>query len=301
MTPTRHSIRAPNTVGPEGTHEIVFYDWGNPESRKVVVCVHGLSRNARDFDILAQALATTGRRVIAISMAGRGGSAWLADPMGYNYASYVADCLAVMDNFHLREVEWVGTSMGGIIGMMLAAHQPGRITKLVLNDIGARLSKAALTRIYDYVRAMPRQFDSHAAAERYTRNAFAPWGITDEAHWQMLIASSLITRDGALRYACDPAIAVPLAAATENFKTIEDVNLAPIWAEIRIPTLILHGATSDILDAETIQAMRVTNINAESIRFDGIGHAPALMNDGQITPILRWLDRTTASIMAASF
>src|ERR1700761_1640671 len=118
MQPIRHSIRVKNT-GSEGTHEIVFYDYGDANSQRVVVCVHGLTRNAHDFDILAEALAKTGRRVLTINMAGRGESAWLADPMGYNYATYVADCIAVLDNFHIREVEWVGTSMGGIIGMMV--------------------------------------------------------------------------------------------------------------------------------------------------------------------------------------
>lgn len=301
MTPTRHSLRLPNTVGPEGTHEVVFYDWGNPESLKITICVHGLTRNARDFDMLAQALAATGRRVLALSMAGRGESEWLAEPMGYNYASYAADCLAVMDNFHLREVEWVGTSMGGLIGMMIAAQHPRRIKKLVMNDIGARLSKPALERIYGYVRAMPSAFASRAEAETYLRAAFAPWGIADEATWQVLFDSSLITRNGALCYACDPAIAVPLALATENYTKIEDVNLSPIWAEVQTPTLILHGADSDILDVEIIRAMRATNLNTESISFAGIGHAPALMSDEQIRPIVNWLTRTTASIMATSF
>ncbi|MDX2095467.1 MAG: alpha/beta hydrolase [Alphaproteobacteria bacterium] len=301
MTPTRHTLRVKNIIGDEGNHEIAFYDWGNPESLRVTVCVHGLTRNAHDFDVLAETLAGTGRRVLAINMAGRGESDWLKDPMGYNYASYVADCLAVLDNFHLREVEWIGTSMGGVIGMMLASQFPRRIRRLVMNDIGARLSKTALTRIYAYVRDMPQQFSNRTEAETYLRTAFEPWGIADEAIWQAIIDSSLITRDGALRYACDPAIAVPLAAATKNFTVIEDINLSPIWAEVQTPTFILHGADSDILDTETIRAMRATNLNTESISFAGIGHAPALMSEDQIRPIVNWLERTTASIMATSF
>ena len=126
MEPRRHSLNVKNTGG-DGTHEIVFYDWGNVDAATVTVCVHGLTRNAQDFDIIAQALANTGRRVLSINMAGRGESAWLADPMGYNYGTYVNDCIAVMDNFHLRSVEWLGTSMGGIIGMTIAAHHPQRI------------------------------------------------------------------------------------------------------------------------------------------------------------------------------
>ncbi len=301
MQPTRHLLPVANTVGAEGKHTLALYDWGNADAARVTVCVHGLTRNARDFDFLAAQLAATGRRVLAISMAGRGESAWLDDPMGYNYASYVADCLAVLDNFHLREVEWIGTSMGGIIGMMIAAQSPRRIKKLVLNDVGARLSKEALARIYAYVRSMPTAFADEAAAKDYLRAAFAPWGITDDAVWQQLFHSSLEQHEDAWRYTCDPAIAVPLAAASKQFTEVADINLSPIWAEVQTPTLILHGAESDILDSATIQAMRTTNLNTESITFAGIGHAPALMTPEQTQPILRWLDRTISGIIATSF
>jgi pimeloyl-ACP methyl ester carboxylesterase len=234
-------------------------------------------------------------------MAGRGESAWLTDPIGYNYASYVTDCLAVMDNFHLRSVEWVGTSMGGIIGMMIAATQPGRIRRLVLNDIGAQLDKVALTRIYEYVRTLPGAFATRADADVYLREIFAPWKIADTATWDAFVDSSLITRDGALRYACDPAIAMPLAAATENYTKIEDVNLTLFWNDIQIPTYILRGELSDILSVDTVRAMRASNLSTESITIPGVGHAPALMDQEQIAIVLNWLDRTPSTMMAASF
>lgn len=301
MPPTRHSIPVPNTVGEKGAHQIVFYDWGNPDAATITICVHGLTRNARDFDFLAAQLAATGRRVLTLNMAGRGESEWLADPMGYNYASYVADCLAVLDNFHLREVEWIGTSMGGLIGMMIAAQSPRRIRKLVMNDIGAFLSKEALGRIYEYVRTMPSGFASRDEAEAYLRIAFAPFKISEPDVWAKFVASSLIQRDGVVRYACDPAIAVPLAAGSRNFTEIADVNLSAIWNEVQLPTLILHGAESDVLSAATITAMRATNINTESVTYDGVGHAPPLMTDEQTRPVLHWLDRTITTMMAASF
>jgi pimeloyl-ACP methyl ester carboxylesterase len=206
-----------------------------------------------------------------------------------------------MDNFHMREAEWVGTSMGGVIGMMITAQFPYRIRKLVMNDIGALLTKNALARIYEYVRSMPTTFENRAAADVYLRSAFAPFNITDPAMWEKFVDASLITKDGALRYACDPAIGVPLAFATENFTKIEDVNLSPIWAQVQTPTFILHGAESDILEPDTIRAMRATNLNTESITFEGVGHAPALMSDDQVRPIIQWLSRTTASMMATSF
>lgn len=301
MQPTTHILPIPNTVGEKGTHALAVYDWGNPDAQRIVMCVHGLTRNARDFDFIAQQLAATGRRVLTVSMTGRGESAWLADPMGYNYASYVADCMAVMDNFHIREVEWIGTSMGGIIGMMMAASNPRRIKKLVMNDIGALLSKEALTRIYDYVRTMPAQFENRTAAEIYLREVFKTWNITDDAIWQRVVDTSLIERDGALRYACDPAIAIPLAAGSKNFTEVADVSLSTIWNEVQIPTLIIRGEQSDILGEETVKAMRATNLNAESLTYPNVGHAPALMTDADTKPILNWLDRTLGDLMAVSF
>jgi pimeloyl-ACP methyl ester carboxylesterase len=301
MEPTRHFFNAPASVTCDTPHRIALYDWGNPDAQRVVLCVHGLTRNARDFDAIAEALVATGRRVIAISMAGRGESDWLANPMGYSYATYVADCLAVIDNFHLRKVEWIGTSMGGIIGMMLTAAHPGRIRKLVLNDIGARLDKTALARIYSYVSQMPTAFADAASAEAYLVESFAPWNITDATIWQRFVASSLLTRDGALRYACDPAIAVPIGIASQQFTEAADVDLSPIWNEIQTPTLILRGAESDILSEETVCGMRATNLHAQSITFPAVGHAPPLMTRNHIQPVLDWLDRDLAQMMATSF
>lgn len=283
-----------------GTHELVFYDWGNVDATKTVVCVHGLTRNAHDFTPLAEALAATGRRVFSLNMAGRGESSWLHDPNGYNYAAYVADCLAVMDNFHLRGVEWVGTSMGGIIGMMIAAKNPGRIRKLVLNDIGSFLSAESLRRIFTYVSAMPERFASRQQASEYLRETYASFGITDPQQWEQFVDASLFSHaDGSLRYACDPAIMAPVRASTQDFTEVHDVNLASVWEEVDIPTYILHGAESDVLTKETVSAMRSTNPHAESITLPGVGHAPALLSAEQIGLVLNWLNRPSANMLAA--
>jgi len=239
MQPRRHSLLVPDLIDQKQKHEIVFYDWGSVDASEVVVCVHGLTRNAHDFDALAATLADRGKRVFSLNMAGRGESAWLANPMNYNYAQYAADCLAVMDNFHLRGVEWVGTSMGGIIGMIIAANHASRIKKMVLNDVGTFLSKEALKRIYD------------------------------------------------------PAIALPLAATSENFTKIDDINLTALWEEITIPVLILHGELSDVLDTPTVSAMRSTNTAAQAVTIHGVGHAPALNSSDQIAIVVNWLARNS--------
>ena len=302
LEPRRHTLPIKNSWAKAGEHSLIFYDWGDVDSTTTTICVHGLTRNAHDFDVIAPRLAATGRRVFTINMAGRGESSWLADPMGYNYGSYAADCLAIMDNFHLRKVEWLGTSMGGVIGMTIAAHHPDRIKKLILNDIGSQLSAAALKRIYDYVQTMPSHFETRADADAYLGLAFKPFGITDPAQWQKFVDGSLIPNDnGTFRYACDPTIAEPLRFATQNFTEINDVNLTALWEMVSAPTLILHGAESDVLSADTVALMRKTNGRAESRTIEGVGHAPALMDDAQINLVINWLNTDTSTLLASAF
>lgn len=291
MNYRRHSIQSKNIDG-SGTHELVFYDFGDVDALQVTVCAHGLTRNAHDFDLLATELASRKRRVFTLNMAGRGESEWLKNPDLYNYATYVTDCIAILDNFHLRKVEWVGTSMGGIIGMMIAASQEDRIRRMVLNDVGTFLSKDALARIYGYVRQLPASFASREEAEIYLERIFEPFGITDPMLWQQFVDHSLITKNNALHYACDPAIIEPVRRDTKEFTEIADVNLAEMWEKIYIPTLILRGALSDVLDEPTVSAMRSTNTKAEAVSIPHVGHAPALMDRGQIALVADWLDRS---------
>ena len=299
MTPRRHTLPI-SDADRQGTHAIMFYDWGDVDAANTVICVHGLTRNAHDFDFIAQDLAGRGYRVFSLNMAGRGESAWLQDPMGYNYATYVTDCIAVMDNFHLRNVSWIGTSMGGIIGMMIAAQQGNRIKKLVLNDIGAFLSKEALGRIYEYVQTMPHGFPDRAAADRYLAEIYKSFGITDLALWQQFVDNSLIANpDGSLRYACDPAIAVPLREGSKNYTEVQDVHLMQVWEQIAIPTFVLHGAESDVLSPETIRAMRVSNPRLESHTIPGVGHAPSLMSADQIRLVGNWLSGSHTAMLAS--
>jgi pimeloyl-ACP methyl ester carboxylesterase len=299
MTPRTHRFTVKKSEFGIEAHEIVFTDWGPVDAVIPVICVHGLTRNAGDFNWLAPALAALGRRVIAISMAGRGESARLTDSMHYNYATYVADCLSIMDNFHWRTVDWIGTSMGGIIGMTIASLQRDRIRKLVLNDIGAILKKSALERIFANVNSIPSSFTSRAEAEAYMRKTYAPFGLSSEEQWQNFFAISLQEIDGTLRLACDPRIIDPIARDTKNFTEIADVNLSELWKTIRIPTLILRGEQSDILDADTVTAMRTTNLDAELVTIPNVGHAPALMDASQIKMVTDWLAGAASPIRMA--
>lgn len=279
-----------------GMHELVFYDFGPTDDPTPIICVHGLTRNAHDFDRLATALAARGRRVLTLSMAGRGESARLENPLLYTYATYVTDCIAILDNFHFRQVDWVGTSMGGIIGMILASVQPARIRSLLMNDIGATLKREALVRIFSNVRAIPTQFDSEAEAQAYLEKAYVGFGLTAD-EWPEFSAISLTQNaQGKLQLTCDPNIAKPLAQDTKDFTEINDISLAEFWKKVSCPTLILHGEKSDILDAETIRAMRAVHLETESVTIPGVGHAPALMSESQIAIVINWLNRRNPSI-----
>ncbi len=288
---------APNWEN-EGRHQLAYLDWGNPDNDNVIVCVHGLTRNAHDFDYLARALAAD-YRVIALDMAGRGKSDAIADSSLYNYVNYMQDCMAFMDNFHLRKVDWIGTSMGGIIGMMIAAFNPARIKRLVLNDIGAFIPKAAMKRIVDYVSATPESFASRTEAEAHVQRVLQSFGITNPEHWQHFYTHSITQHvDGHFTLAYDPHILDPVRTETNNFEKIEDIDLSAIWEAVKTPTLILRGELSDVLERETVSAMRAKHLKCFSEEIKGVGHAPTLMDDNQIAIIQRWLATTKQASFA---
>ncbi|MCI5050356.1 MAG: alpha/beta hydrolase [Rickettsiales bacterium] len=292
-TPRSDYFNAPNLDG-SGTHKLHFLDWDFHDHDHTVVCVHGLTRNARDFEFLANKLCKH-YRVISIDIAGRGQSEWFEDSANYHYGTYVTDCLAFLDNFHLRNVSWVGTSMGGIIGMMIAAQKPDRIKKMILNDVGAFIPKEALKRIVKYVSAVPNTFDSKADAEAILRENYKSFGLKSDEEWQHMLNHSIQEAgDGTYRLAYDPTIMAPIRLESNNFEDINDVDLSELWEKVRTPTLIIRGAESDLLQKETVSAMRSTHIKATSIEIEGAGHAPALMNNEQTEMVRNWLQRPGA-------
>ncbi len=274
-------------VGKYGMHKLAVYEWGNKEyARQTVFCVHGLTRNGRDFDFLASALASD-YRVIAFDVAGRGKSEWLPDPADYNYATYVADTAYLINRLGLSNINYIGTSMGGIIGLMLANNFPGLIKSLTLNDIGCLVPAAGLKRITRYVGTT--EFESRAAAEAELRVRCAPYGIKDEDCWQDMFAHSIeeISGKGA-RLAYDPAIASNLS---NPLVPITDVNLWVFWPKVAIiPTLLLRGKNSDILTHETAIQMQQTHPDFRLLEIDNVGHAPALMDNEQIGAIRSLLE-----------
>jgi len=272
-----------SSLSPHGFHRVAYREWGDPDNPRVVICVHGLTRNGRDFDDLAQALA--GRfRVVCPDMPGRGDSEWLRDANDYTTPTYLTALTALIARCRVDAVEWVGTSMGGLLGMVIAAQPGTPIARLVVNDIGPVIEPAALARIAAYV-GMDPLFDSFAALEAHVRAVSATFGPLTDAQWESLSRSTARqVQDGRWRLKYDPSIAVPFrATATAS------TGLWPVWDAIRCPTLVLRGAESDLLSSATAEAMRNRGPRPDVLEFAGIGHAPMLLTPDQIDPVVRFL------------
>ncbi|NQV98101.1 MAG: alpha/beta hydrolase [Rhodospirillales bacterium] len=271
--------------GPLGSCDIAYTDWGDLDNPDLIVCVHGLTRNCRDFDALAQVLSAT-YRVISIDVPGRGNSQRLASPAAYTYPTYIALLWPFIASLKARNLDFIGTSMGGIIGMMIAAMPESPIQRMVVNDVGPFLPKSALQRINTYL-AMDFQFDSVAAVAQHLRRVHEPFGPLTDAQWAHLAEhGSRRGTDGRWRLAYDPAIREP-------FKDVinEDISFWEVWDAIRCPVLLLRGETSDILRPETALEMTQHGPATDLVEFAGIGHAPALMAPEQISTITDWLSR----------
>ncbi|MEW6293893.1 MAG: alpha/beta hydrolase [Pseudomonadota bacterium] len=278
-------------LSPAGFHRMAYVEWGDPANPRVLVCVHGLTRCGRDFDTLAQALANR-YRVVCPDVVGRGMSDWLRDPQLYAIPQYTLDMTALLARLDVETVDWLGTSMGGMIGMALAA-QPhpllGPIRRLILNDVGPVLAASALKRIGEYL-ATPPTFASLDEAERHIRTVAAPFGQLSDAQWRHLTENVVKSgTDGRLILRYDPDIAAPFAAAAAAQGEGKDIELWPLYDAIRCPTLVIRGEHSDLLSRETVMAMTARGPRAASAEIPGVGHAPMFMHDAQIAVVRDFL------------
>jgi pimeloyl-ACP methyl ester carboxylesterase len=269
-------------LSPHGFHRLHYYEWGDPANSKVVMCVHGLTRNGRDFDDIARALSSE-YRVFCPDVPGRGKSEWLTHNEDYAYPVYCAAMAALIARSGAETVDWIGTSMGGLIGMFLAAQPNSPIRKLVMNDVGPFIPKASLERLSAYV-GKPVSYDSFEAFEQYIRVVSASFGPLTDAQWRHLTETTARRLDnGRWGTNYDQAIALPFTAP------IADVVLWPFWDQIRCPTLLLRGTESDLLLSETAREMTTRGPQARLVEFSGIGHAPMLMAEDQIAVVREFL------------
>ena len=275
--------RSYRALGPHGFHRVHYTEWGDPANPKVLICAHGMTRTGRDFDFLAAALERE-YRVICPDVVGRGQSDWLDDKTDYSYPVYVNDMAMLLARIDAERIDWVGTSMGGLIGMFLASYRNTPIHKLLVNDVGPRIPAAGLKRIADYVGRVIA-FDSIEQMSGALRVFAAVFGELSDERWRHMIEhSARRLEDGRYAAAYDPGIA-------DVFKTMElkDIDLWPVWDAIRCPALVLRGVYSDVLDRADAIAMTERGPKAQLIEFPGMGHAPALMADDQIAVVRDWL------------
>ena len=247
-----------------------------------MICVHGVGRNARDFDVLAEALSST-HRVLAVDMPGRGESDWLADPNDYVFPTYLTTLTALVARSGADAVDWVGTSMGGLLGIVMAAQPKSPIARLVVNDVGPTIEPAAIERIRGYFGLDPT-FATYQEIEQYIRTVSAPFGPLTDAQWEHVTRTNVRQRpDGRWGLAYDPGIAVPFRS------TAAPPDLWGLWDAIRASTLVLRGAQSDLLSATTAAEMVVRGPRPALVEFPGVGHAPMLLSAEQIEPVLRFI------------
>ncbi len=301
------------SLGPHGFHRLSYVEWGEPDNPHVVICAHGLTRNARDFDELARDLATN-CRVVCLDVAGRGGSDWLDHKEDYGFSLYVADAAALIARvatapqsrrwrglFSAHKprgrpaIDWVGTSMGGLIGMMLASKARSPIRRLVLNDIGAMIPWSGLLHLQTTHGEARRHFESLAAIEAYFRRTCASFGPLEDAQWANLASYSARRRqDGSYELDFDPGIIDSLRRGGHEEMVFGSdflfgVDLWRVWDKVKCPTLVLRGEESPLLTRNTVERMMKRGPKTTFVEFPGIGHAPWLKSEAQIATVREFL------------
>ncbi len=274
-------------LSPAGFHKMRWTEWGDPANPRVLLCVHGLTRVGRDFDLLARRLALH-YRVVCPDVMGRGRSEWLRDPMLYQLPQYAADMATLMGRLNAQTLHWVGTSMGGLIGISVAGQAGSPVSKLVINDVGPTLDAAALTRIGEYL-GVPVRFADVEQATDYIATVAASFGLRTRDEWRS-ITETVLRKDGdawVLHY--DPRIALPFKAMTPEAVAAAQAAMWALYDQIKCPTLLTRGVQSDLLTPETAIAMTQRGPKARLVQFEGVGHAPMFMHDDQINPVVQFL------------
>lgn len=296
--PTLEFVTCPDT---QGGHRMAYWQWGKPDSAHVVLCVHGLTRQGRDFDVLAQALCRAAThigkdiRVVCPDVVGRGKSDWLKDPMGYQIPHYAADMLALLAQLNASTLDWVGTSMGGLIGMVVAgapeAPPFAKVRRLVLNDVGPVIEWPALQRIGQYL-GHTGVFESEQQAADALWAIASSFGPHTPAQWLALsrpLLKPLGDGSGRLTLHYDPALAEPFNGVTVESAAQGEALLWQAYDHITAETLLVRGADSDLLSRQTAQAMTQRGPRARLIEFAGVGHAPTFVADDQVQAVCAFL------------
>ncbi len=278
---SQFQVKTVQCLSPAGLHNMAYKEWGDPKNPEVLLCVHGVTRVSDDFDALATAMADR-YRVICPDVVGRGRSSWLTNPQFYQLPQYVSDMVTLIARLDVKQVDWFGTSMGGLIGMGVAALKDNPIRKMMLNDIGPTINFAALMRIAEYMGKEVR-FPTFEAGVDYIRTIAAPFGPHSDEQWRKLAGDVLRQqKDGQWSRHYDPAIAQAFSTFTEENAAQSEAALWAIYDAIQCPVLLVRGSESDLLSRETADLMTQRGPRAALTELAGIGHAPTFMQPEQI-------------------
>ena len=284
---TSPRLKSVQCISAKGLHRMAYWEWGDPANPRVLVCAHGLTRQGRDFDTLAAAMLGD-YRVVCPDVVGRGRSDWLADPMGYNVPAYVADMVTLLARLDASTVHWLGTSMGGLIGMGLASLPGSPVARLVLNDVGPVIEWASLQRIGAYL-GVPARWSSEDAAADALWAISRGFGPHTRAQWLALTRPQLKADGDGFISRYDPAIAVPLRHITADLARAGEAMLWQTYDRISCPTLLLRGAESDLLSVATAQSMTERGPRPLLVNVAGVGHAPTLIAPDQVQAVRDFL------------
>lgn len=295
-------------TGPAGIHRMAYYEWGDPDNPDVLLCVHGLTRNGRDFDRIAERLCGS-FRVICPDVVGRGLSDWLANPAGYQVPQYAADMVTLLGRIQPKSLNWLGTSMGGLIAMvysgLVAKAMRGKppvsrmsasipeplvpISRLILNDVGPRIEPASLLRIGAYLSEV-KNFASYQQALAYIRDVSTSFGLKTDEQWDMFARHYFVKQGGHWIKHYDPAIAVGFTGMPAEAMAKGEQYLWSVFESIQAPILVLHGEQSDLLTHTSVKRMKDCNPRVSAIDIAGVGHAPSLLNDDEIDHVEAFLE-----------
>ena len=267
-------------TSPDGPHRMAYHAWGNPSNPKVLVCVHGLTRRGSDFKTLAQAMSND-YYVVCPDVVGRGDSDRLKNPMLYAVPQYVADMASLVQHLGVAQVNWFGTSMGGLIGMVYASMPKNPIRRMLINDVGPRIEPEAIKRLGSYV-GQPFSFANRADALERLNEICASFGSHTPEEWEIYNGPMLVQKDGLWVMHYDPDISVPFASVNPIMAKAGEMAMWHAFKQIHIPMLIVRGGESDLLSAKTVAEMCKVNPYIRSIEIPGVGHAPAFVKSEQV-------------------
>lgn len=281
-------LKKVQALSPCGLHQMAYWEWGQADNPRVLVCVHGLSRQGRDFDAVARRLSDR-YRVICPDVVGRGESDWLGDPRNYQLPQYVSDMVTLLARLGVSQVDWLGTSMGGLIGLALSAMPSSPVGRLILNDVGPTIEFVALQRIAGYLGRAP-QFENCQQGAEYLRGISEGFGPHTDEQWLQLSRAMFKADGDRCRLHYDPRIGQGLAGLTPELAKAGEAQLWAAYDAVRCPTLLLRGTESDLLSAATAQAMTLRGPRARVVEFAHVGHAPTLVTEDQIAVVEAFLE-----------